>query len=301
MLLIHVQPNEGMSLGIGAKVPGLGMTIRTVHMDFLYGGAFREGLPEAYERLILDAMHGDATLFTRADEIEEQWALVDAIVAAWQRDRPAFPNYAAGTWGPAARRRAAAPRRPLLAAALSVRRRDVERQLGRAAPAGGRRDGTAGPAHERDDARRLGAAGVGERRERTLEGMEDRHPSRTILLLPEPGGEDGLDVRSRCGASRRRRPRGAREVIWLRLRGERAAAPASLVLPLAISDLPVFLRWRGEPPFGGAQLEQLVGVADRLVVDSSEWEELARYASSAQVFDRRRCRTSSGARASTGA
>jgi glucose-6-phosphate 1-dehydrogenase len=100
VLLIHVQPNEGMSLAIGAKVPGLGLTIRTVHMDFLYGSAFREGLPEAYERLILDAMVGDATLFTRADEIEEQWALVDAIVAAWPRDRPAFPNYAAGTWGP---------------------------------------------------------------------------------------------------------------------------------------------------------------------------------------------------------
>jgi glucose-6-phosphate 1-dehydrogenase len=100
VLLIHVQPNEGMSLAIGAKVPGQGMSIRTVHMDFLYGSAFREGLPEAYERLILDAMLGDATLFTRADEIEEQWALVDAIIAAWQRDRPAFPNYAAGTWGP---------------------------------------------------------------------------------------------------------------------------------------------------------------------------------------------------------
>ena len=100
VLLIHVQPNEGMSLAIGAKVPGLGMTIRTVHMDFLYGSAFREGLPEAYERLVLDAMVGDATLFTRADEVEEQWALVDAVAAAWQRDRPAFPNYAAGTWGP---------------------------------------------------------------------------------------------------------------------------------------------------------------------------------------------------------
>jgi glucose-6-phosphate 1-dehydrogenase len=100
VLLIHVQPNEGMSLAIGAKVPGLGMTIRTVHMDFLYGATFREGMPEAYERLILDAMLGDATLFTRADEVEEQWALVDAIRAPWARDRPAFPNYAAGTWGP---------------------------------------------------------------------------------------------------------------------------------------------------------------------------------------------------------
>jgi glucose-6-phosphate 1-dehydrogenase len=100
VLLIHVQPNEGVSLAIGAKVPGQGMTIRTVHMDFLYGGAFREGLPDAYERLILDAMLGDATLFTRSDEIVEQWALVDAIVGFWQRDRPSFPNYAAGTWGP---------------------------------------------------------------------------------------------------------------------------------------------------------------------------------------------------------
>ena len=102
MLLIHVQPDEGVSLAIGAKVPGAGMTIRTVHMDFLYGGAFRTGLPEAYERLILDAMLGDATLFTREDEVEEQWKLVDAILGAWQRDRPSFPNYASGTWGPKA-------------------------------------------------------------------------------------------------------------------------------------------------------------------------------------------------------
>jgi glucose-6-phosphate 1-dehydrogenase len=100
VLLIHVQPDEGVSLAIGAKVPGAGMSIRTVHMDFLYGGAFRTGLPEAYERLILDAMLGDATLFTRADEVDEQWALVDSIIAAWKRDRPSFPNYEAGTWGP---------------------------------------------------------------------------------------------------------------------------------------------------------------------------------------------------------
>ena len=77
---------------MSAKAPGHGMTIRPVHMDFWYGGAFRSGLPEAYERLILDCMLGDPTLFTRADEVE----------AAWKRERPAFPNYAAGTWGPAA-------------------------------------------------------------------------------------------------------------------------------------------------------------------------------------------------------
>jgi len=102
VLVVHIQPDEGVSLEIGAKVPGQGMTIRSVHMDFLYGGAFRTGLPEAYERLILDAMLGDATLFTRTDEVEEQWALVDAIAAAWKRDRASFPNYGAGTTGPAA-------------------------------------------------------------------------------------------------------------------------------------------------------------------------------------------------------
>jgi glucose-6-phosphate 1-dehydrogenase len=100
LLTIHVQPDEGVSLAIGAKVPGLGVKLRTVHMDFVYGGAFQVEMPEAYERLLLDAMRGDATLFTRADEVDEQWAIIDAILAAWKRDRPAFPNYADGTWGP---------------------------------------------------------------------------------------------------------------------------------------------------------------------------------------------------------
>jgi glucose-6-phosphate 1-dehydrogenase len=100
VLVVHVQPDEGVSLEVAAKVPGQGMALRTVHMDFLYGGTFRTGLPEAYERLILDCMLGDATLFTRADEVDEQWAIVDAIVAGWARDHPAFPNYPAGSWGP---------------------------------------------------------------------------------------------------------------------------------------------------------------------------------------------------------
>jgi glucose-6-phosphate 1-dehydrogenase len=102
VLLIHVQPDEGVSLAMGAKVPGQGLKIRTVNMDFLYGGSFRTGLPEAYERLLLDALRGDATLFTRADEVEQQWQIVDAIVECWRGERPDFPNYAAGTWGPEA-------------------------------------------------------------------------------------------------------------------------------------------------------------------------------------------------------
>ena len=113
VLLIHVQPDEGVSLAIGAKVPGAGMSIRTVHMDFLYGGAFREGVPEAYERLILDAMLGDATLFTREDEVEEQWKLVDAIVGRVGARPPELPrlrgrHVGARTGGRAARTATAA-------------------------------------------------------------------------------------------------------------------------------------------------------------------------------------------------
>lgn len=100
VLLIHIQPDEGVSMTLNAKVPGYGVTIRPVNMDFAYGGSFRTDLPEAYERLILDCLLGDAILFTRADEVEEQWALVDGIRAGWQDDPGGLVRYAAGTWGP---------------------------------------------------------------------------------------------------------------------------------------------------------------------------------------------------------
>ena len=101
VLLIHIQPGEGVSMTFNAKVPGHGVTIKTVNMDFAYGGSFRADLPEAYERLILDCMLGDAILFTRADEVEEQWTLVDAIRAPWTETGSADPvSYDAGNWGP---------------------------------------------------------------------------------------------------------------------------------------------------------------------------------------------------------
>ncbi len=111
---------------------------------------------------------------------------------------------------------------------------------------------------------------------RTLGGLEERHPSRTILLVPRPEEErDGLDadVDLRCFATRG--PGGAVcfEVIEIHLCGSRAHAPASVVAPLLITDLPVFLRWRGDPPFGEPELEQLAGVADRLILDSREWSD----------------------------
>jgi hypothetical protein len=119
---------------------------------------------------------------------------------------------------------------------------------------------------------------------KTLEGMHDRHPSRTLILVPLPDEPDGLgaEVSLRCFPSGNRSVCG--EVVELRLRGNRTRAAASIVLPLLISDLPVFCRWRGEPPFGSAAWDDLVKVADRVVVDSSEWADL-RYAELAQAFD----------------
>ena len=102
VLVLTVQPNEGVSLSIGAKIPGTRMAIRPVQMEFLYGSAFMSQSPEAYERLILDAMRGDATLFTRNDEVESQWRLIDPIIAAWEKDTAPLEQYKAGTQGPAA-------------------------------------------------------------------------------------------------------------------------------------------------------------------------------------------------------
>jgi glucose-6-phosphate 1-dehydrogenase len=101
VLVLTVQPNEGVSLSIGAKIPGTRMAIRPVQMEFLYGASFLSQSPEAYERLILDAMRGDATLFTRNDEVEAQWRIIDPIIAAWEQlgDKPV--QYEAGSGGPA--------------------------------------------------------------------------------------------------------------------------------------------------------------------------------------------------------
>ena len=102
LLAIRIQPDEGIMLRFGAKVPGLGMAIRPVTMDFTYGSAFNVDSPDAYETLILDALQGDASLFTRADEVEEAWSIVDPIIDMWASSPPPeFPNYDAGTWGPA--------------------------------------------------------------------------------------------------------------------------------------------------------------------------------------------------------
>jgi glucose-6-phosphate 1-dehydrogenase len=99
-LVMTIQPDEGVSLSLAAKIPGTRMRIRPVLMQFLYGTSFMSQSPEAYERLILDVMRGDATLFTRNDEVEAQWRICDPIVQAWSRTPGPLPQYPAGSEGP---------------------------------------------------------------------------------------------------------------------------------------------------------------------------------------------------------
>ena len=124
--------------------------------------------------------------------------------------------------------------------------------------------------------------------EDVLTGLAERHPSRTIVLVPEPEQEDGLEANVEVDVF----PSGEGRQIWaetirIRLKGSRVSAPASVVQPLFLPDLPAFLRWRGVPSFGGDSFESLVRVVDRLIVDSTEWDELpSSYAKLAGVFDR---------------
>jgi hypothetical protein len=123
----------------------------------------------------------------------------------------------------------------------------------------------------------------------TLHGLGPRHPSRAILFLPQADEPDGLDgeIALESYAYPGLEKHICAEVITLRLRGRRALVPASIVQPLLVSDLPVFLRWRGQPPFGKEPFEQLVDLVDRLIVDSTEWPDLpGAYAELARIFDR---------------
>lgn len=100
VLTLKIQPEEGIALRFGAKIPGPRVAIRTVNMEFLYGTSFADASLEAYERLLLDAMLGDSTLFTRRDEVEFAWELVTAIVNGWERMHTPVAAYEAGSWGP---------------------------------------------------------------------------------------------------------------------------------------------------------------------------------------------------------
>ena len=103
VLVLRIQPDEVIALRIGAKRPGPTMRVETVKMDFRYAEQFGEATPDAYERLLLDALNGDGTLFARRDEVEAAWELVEGVLDVWAESPPPdLPNYEAGAWGPAA-------------------------------------------------------------------------------------------------------------------------------------------------------------------------------------------------------
>ena len=102
VMVLHLQPDEGISLKFDAKTPGMTMEVQPVKMNFHYGSSFARPSPEAYERLLLDALIGDSTLFTRNDEVDAAWEFITSILDGWNElPPPQFPNYAAGEWGPA--------------------------------------------------------------------------------------------------------------------------------------------------------------------------------------------------------
>ncbi len=124
--------------------------------------------------------------------------------------------------------------------------------------------------------------------EDVLSGLVERHPSRTIVLIPQPDDADGLDGEVAVEVYPVGEGRAiCTETIRVRLKGARAAAPASVVQPLLLPDLPAFLRWRGLPPFGESHFDGLLDVVDRLIVDSTEWPDLpASYRGLTEIFER---------------
>ena len=276
VLLVHIQPDEGVSLAIGAKVPGQGMTIRTVHMDFLYGGAFRTGLPggvraadprrDARRRDAVHALGRDrgAVVARRRDRgaVGARPALVPEL-----RGRHLGPEVRPTTCSAATAASGGATDGDRAAGAPDERPRDRARAR---EPA--RRSGDAGavPAHERRDPPRLGSRGVGR-------GGGGR---------ARPGSPSGIPRGRSCSSRGRTTPSGIEaevsvachpagggrqvctETIRVRLGGERAEVAWSVVQPLLLPDLPVFLRWRDLPPFGRREFDGMLDVVDRLIVDS---------------------------------
>ena len=236
-----MQPNEGVSLSLGAKIPGASMRIRPVNMEFLYGTAFMSQSPEAYERLILDAMRGDATLFTRNDEVDAQWSIIDPILQAWDAGHDApLPTYAAGTPGPEEADALLGDGRPL---AGRCERDEVWRERDTTPGARSRRRcATCSPSattrtHAFVPARVLNLVVVVDREfrgeiENRLERVGRYHPSRLVLCAVEHGRADAR----RVGGDRHRRRRAAARAHRGRARARRARRSAPRHLRQARHD-----------------------------------------------------------------
>ena len=261
-LVIRVQPDEGMTIRFGSKVPGTAMEIRDVNMDFAYGGSFTESSPEAYERLILDVLLGDPPLFPRHEEVELSWKILDPILEHWAKKGKPEP-YASGTWGPESADKMLARdgrvwRRPddLTPRNHSLRSRfrgDPEmieltdtNSSAIAAEFVRARTRAGSPAmgmvmtliivvdeDEAEDAmRRPGAA-------------SHEHPARVLgVILGDARGAAQVNAQVGTGSG------WTGETALIRLKGEVVKHPESVVLPLLLPDSPVAVWWPVRPAAG---------------------------------------------------
>ena len=263
-LVLRIQPDEGVTLRFGAKVPGTQMEIREVNMDFAYGGSFTESSPEAYERLILDVLLGDPPLFPQHEEVELSWQILDPILDYWAEPGTPPEDYEPGGWGPSLRHRDARPRRPRLEAAMKEDQRERSEH----------RPWASSDDHRPADTttakissallrarRNAGSPAMGmvltllvvcEEKEyesalkaRMEAGRE--HPARILLIVTASGRTASLDAELRIGEGT------PGEVVVMRMRGPVAAHPASVVRPLLLPDSPVVIWWPGKAPAQGGQ------------------------------------------------
>ena len=282
-LILTVQPNEGVSLSLGAKIPGMRMRIRPVNMEFLYGTSFLSQSPEAYERLIMDAMRGDATLFTRNDEVEAQWRIIDPILDAWEHDetrrwrstRPARPaprrptgSSPPDTAGGRSRCRGTAPEVPDAGAVWSAENTtpsDIEEALRHLLQQQHARDGAHAP-RARAEPRRGGRPRVAGR---------DHEPARAGGPLPRVAHDP---VHGRAGPRHDRRsvvmtvgaePEGdlhlTRERVVLEVGEKHLAKLDTIVDPLVVTDLPTLV-WA---PHGHPEaVDALLHMSQVVLIDS---------------------------------
>ena len=262
-IVLRIQPDEGVTLRFGAKVPGTQMEIREVNMDFAYGGSFTESSPEAYERLILDVLLGDPPLFPQHEEVELSWEILDPILDYWASlpDQP--EPYEPGSWGPKGADRHAGARRLQLEAALMIialndtTSAKISAELLRArrspgSPAQGMVLTLIIVCDESEYANAMEAS--------MAAGRE--HPSRILLVVTAGGRNASLDAEVHIGEGT------PGEVVVIRMRGAVAAHPASVIRPLLLPDSPVVIWWPGKAPNNRAA-DELAQLAMRRLTDAA--------------------------------
>ena len=265
-LVIRVQPDEGVTLRFGSKVPGSAMEVRDVNMDFSYGSAFAEDSPEAYERLILDVLLGEPSLFPVNEEVELAWEILDPVARVLGRRTASPTRTSRARWGPESafemlRRTGREWRRPDDRRSAGHHHHGGQQEARRTARKGRRRHDGPGA----DAGHRAGQRGDPRRVDR---GRQRRQPR-----APQPGhrgdagqsdaAEPRLDAQLRVGGDA-----GASEVVVLRLSGPLAGHAASVVMPFLLPDIPVVAWWPDVAPAVPAQ-DPLGQLAIRRITDAT--------------------------------